>query len=339
MRVLSGMQPSGDAHLGNYFGSMKPNIDLLSSGAEENIYIIVDLHALTTMHNADDLRKQRQNLTKDMLACGFDPSKGILFFQSYVPEHTELAWILSCVTPVGLLERAVSYKEKVQEGIEASAGLFTYPVLQAADILLYDANVVPVGKDQKQHLEMARDIAQKFNHRYGSTPLPSRLGRAETGTTGGEGALVVPEARIRDDVAVVPGTDGRKMSKSYGNTIPMFAGEKVIRRAIAEIVTDSKGVADAKDPDKNTIYLLHKLFLSPAEAKSLAEQYRKGGLGYGDAKKMLLEAFMDYFGEMRAKRAALKEADAEEVMMEGAKKAKKIAAATMERVRKATGLR
>jgi tryptophanyl-tRNA synthetase len=300
---------------------MKPNIDLLSAGAEENIFIIVDLHALTTMHNANDLRKQRQNLTKDMLACGFDPSKGILFFQSYIPEHTELAWILSCVTPVGLLERAVSYKEKVQEGIEASAGLFTYPVLQAADILLYDANVVPVGKDQKQHLEMARDIAQKFNHRYG------------------EGALVVPEARIRDDVAVVPGTDGRKMSKSYGNTIPMFADEKVIRRAIAEIVTDSKGVADAKDPEKNTIYLLHKLFLSASEAKAVAEKYRKGGLGYGDAKKMLLEAFMDYFGEMRAKRAALKEADVEEVMMEGAKKAKKIAAATMERVRKATGLR
>lgn len=319
MRVLSGIQPSGDPHLGNYFGYIKPNIDLL--GQEENLLMIADLHALTTVHDPDELRQFRQSLSKDFLACGFDPKRGTLFFQSYIPEHSELAWILGCVAPMGLIERAVSYKEKVQQGLEANVGLFTYPVLQAADITLYDANLVPVGKDQVQHIEIARDIAQKFNSRYG------------------EGTLVLPEARVQKEVAVVPGIDGRKMSKSYRNTIPLFGSEKEIEKVIMSIVTDSKGVADPKDPEKNTIYLLHKLFLSPADAKSLAEKYRKGGLGYGDAKKMLLAAFMDYFGGMRAKRASLKDSDAEEVIKEGAKKAKKIAEGTMERVRKATGLR
>jgi tryptophanyl-tRNA synthetase len=318
MRVLSGMQPSGNVHVGNYFGSMKPNIDLL--GADENIYIVVDLHALTTVHDPDELRRYRQDLMMDMLACGFDASKGILFFQSYIPEHAELAWILSCVTPVGLLERSVSYKDKISQGHDANAGLFMYPVLQAADILLYDADVVPVGKDQKQHLEISRDIAQKFNHRYG----------ADT--------LVVPEAQIRDDVAVVPGTDGKKMSKSYGNTIPLFADDKTTEKIIMGIVTDSKGVEDPKDPETCFVYQIHSLLLDEGKKKALAEKYRAGGLGYGEAKKMLLADFFEYFGAMREKRANIKEKEVEEVIMEGSKKARSIAEKTMGRVRKAVGL-
>lgn len=319
MRVLSGMQPSGEAHLGNYFGSIKPNVDL--QGAEENIYVIVDLHALTSVQDPDELRRYRQGLTMDLLACGFDPQKSILFFQSYVPEHTELAWILSCVTPMGLLERAVSYKEKVEQGLPASAGLFIYPVLQAADILLYDADVVPVGADQKQHLEIARDIAVKFNHTYGDV-------------------FTVPEPRIRKEVAVVPGTDGQKMSKSYGNTIPLFAEEKVIEKAIMGIVTDSKDVAAPKDPETSTIYLLHKLFLSDAQARALAEEYRRGGLSYSEAKKRLFHAYFGYFKPMCEKRKALETDDtvAERVIQDGAKRAKKIAEKTMLRVRKAVGL-
>jgi len=323
MRVLSGIQPSGDPHLGNYFGSIKPNIDLL--GEVENIYFIADLHALTSMHDPKALRLARHDLVLDLLACGFDPEKAILFFQSDVPEHTELAWILSCITPMGLLERAVSYKDKVQNGLEATHGLFSYPVLMAADILLYDSDVVPVGKDQKQHVEMTRDIARKFNHRYG------------------EGTLVVPDVRIREEVAVVPGIDGQKMSKSYGNTIPLFGDEKEIKKAIMGIVTDSKAVAEEKDPDNNTIYRIHKLLLSKEEAKTLAAKYRQGGLGYGDAKKMLFEAYMDFFGPMRARRQVLAERDRKEgyvaqVMGEGAARARKIAGASLERVRRAVGL-
>jgi len=321
MRVLSGMQPSGEAHLGNYFASMKPNIELLDSDSDENIFIVVDLHAMTTLQNPEELRKYRQELVRDMLACGFDPEKGILFFQSYVPEHTELSWILSCVTPMGLLERAVSFKEKVQQGVDANAGLFTYPVLQAADILLYGADTVPVGKDQKQHLEMARDIVSKFNNRYG------------------EDLLVVPEARIRDDVAIVPGTDGQKMSKSYGNTLPIFADEKVLEKAIMGIVTDSKGVEEPKDPEACTVFKLHSLFLDEGQKKKLADKYRAGGLGYGDAKKALFETFMDFFGPMRKKREAIRKKEEIAVIEDGAKRAGKIASATMKRVRKAVGLR
>lgn len=322
MRVLSGMQPSGDVHLGNYFGSMKPNIELLhSKEADENLYVIVDLHALTTIHDPVELREYRQNLTKDMLACGFDPKKGILFFQSYVPEHTELSWILSCVTPMGLLERAVSYKDKVEKGISASVGLFTYPVLMAADILLYDADVVPVGKDQKQHVEMARDMAMKFNNTFGKD------------------LLVVPDVRIREEVAVVPGTDGKKMSKSYGNTIPLFADEKTVKKTIMGIVTDSKGVEEPKDPKECIVYQIHSLLLDESGKKELARKYQEGGFGYGDAKKMLLESFMDYFGPMRERRSKLKDDDVQAVIMEGSKRAKGIAERTMERVRKAVGLR
>ncbi len=318
MRILTGIQPSGAPHLGNYFGYFKQNIELL--GEEENLLMIADLHALTTMHDPDQLRQFRQDLSKDFLACGFDPSRGTLFFQSYVPEHTELAWILSCVTPMGLLERAVSYKDKMQQGLEANVGLFCYPVLQAADILIYDADVVPVGKDQQQHIEIARDIAIKFNNRYG------------------KGTLVAPEPKI-SEAAVVPGIDGKKMSKSYGNTIPLFADETIVKKAIMSIVTDSKGVDDPKDPQECVIYQIHSLFLNDSEKKELAAKYRAGGLGYGDAKKMLFEAFMDEFGPMRERRAKLKDAEVEEVIIKGSTRARTIAGRTMERVRKAVGLR
>ncbi len=320
MRVLSGIQPSGIAHLGNYFGYIKPNIDLLDTG--DIMLMIADFHALSTVHNPEDLRKYSVDVVMDLLACGFDPEKGTLFLQSHVAGHAELMWILSTVSPMGLLERAVSYKDKVAQGLEGNVGLFTYPVLQAADILIYNADTVPVGKDQKQHIEIARDIAQKFNGRYGS------------------GFFVLPEARIQQEVAVVPGTDGLKMSKSYGNTIPLFGDEKAIKKSIMGIVTDSKDVAAPKDPETCIVYNIHKLFLSGSEQKELAEKYKAGGMGYGDAKKMLFETYMDYFGPMRNKRVELQKDPAyvHDVLKKGAAKAHLIASKTMERVRKAVGL-
>ncbi len=321
MRVLSGIQPSGSLHLGNFFGSIKPNLEQQGKTGE-SIFFVADLHALTTVQDAAMLRQARQDIILDYLACGFDPAKAIIFFQSDVPEHAELSWILSTVAPMGLLERAVSYKEKVQKGIAASVGLFTYPVLMAADILLYDATHVPVGRDQKQHVEIARDLAIKFN------------------TAFGKDTLVVPEPVIRAEVAVVPGTDGQKMSKSYGNTIPLFGEEKAIEKAIMGIVTDSKGVSEPKDPEKCTVFQLHRLFLSSAEAKALAEKYRAGGLGYGEAKKMLYAEYLKQFGPLRSRRAELvRNPDlVGSVTREGAKRARLYASKTMQRVRKAVGL-
>lgn len=319
MRVLSGIQPSGKLHLGNYFGSMKPNFEMIGK-ADQNIFFIADLHALTTVQNAEDFKRIRREVLLDYLACGFDPDKAIIFYQSDVPYHTELAWILATVSPMGLLERAVSYKDKVEKGIAASVGLFTYPVLMAADILLYDTNLVPVGKDQKQHVEMARDIAGKFNTVYGET-------------------LVLPEPQIREDVATVPGIDGQKMSKSYGNTIPLFGEEKDIKKAIMGIVTDSKGPTDPKEPASCTVYQIHSLFLDPSAQKTLADEYRNG-LSYGDAKKKLFETYMDYFVSMRTKRMELEQnaSFVDDVAAEGAKKATTIASDTIKRVRKAVGL-
>jgi tryptophanyl-tRNA synthetase len=298
---------------------MKPNLDLVGK-AKESFYFIADLHALTTVQDPKELTKLRIDAALDFLACGFDPSKVTIWYQSEVLEHAELMWILSTVSPMGLLERAVSYKDKVEKGIAPGVGLFTYPVLMAADILLYNATHVPVGKDQKQHLEMTRDIAIKFNNTYGET-------------------LVVPEPVIHEDVAVVPGTDGQKMSKSYGNTIPLFGEEKDVKKAIMGIVTDSKGVEDSKDPATCTVFQIHKLFLSASEQKALAEKYKAGGMGYGDAKKMLLETFMDYFGPMRAHREALvKKGHVREILTEGATHARAEAGKTMEKVRKAVGI-
>ncbi|TSC79160.1 MAG: tryptophanyl-tRNA synthetase [Candidatus Peregrinibacteria bacterium Gr01-1014_25] len=319
VRVLSAMQPSGQLHLGNYFGSMHPNMEWMGK-AESSFYFIVDLHALTTVQNPDDLRRFRRDALLDYLACGLDPEKATVFFQSDVPEHCELAWILSTVTPMGLLERAVSYKEKVEKGIAATVGLFTYPVLMAADILLYDTTVVPVGKDQKQHVEMTRDIAMKFNHTFGET-------------------FVIPEPQIQEAVAVVPGTDGQKMSKSYGNTIPLFGAEKAIEKAIMGIVTDSKGPSDPKDPETCTIYRIHKLLLPPKEAETLAEEYR-AGIPYGEAKKRLAQTYKDFFAPMRAKRETLlaKPSLLDDIAAQGAAKARAVASRTMERAREATGL-
>ena len=299
---------------------MVPNLAAIAE-ATESWYFIVDLHALTTVRDPEELRRFRFDAALDLLACGFDPAKAVLFFQSDVPAHAELSWVLSTVTPMGLLERAVSYKDKVEKGIAASVGLFTYPVLMTADILLYDADTVPVGKDQKQHVEMARDIAQKFNSAYGET-------------------FVLPEPRIRADVAVVPGTDGQKMSKSYGNTIPLFGDEKAIKKAIMGIVTDSKDVSEPKDPETCTVYKIHQLFLTKDAADALADRYRAGGLGYGDAKKMLFEAYMQHFAPMRAQREMLlkKKDYVADVLVTGAKKAQSYAAQTMDRVRRAVGL-
>lgn len=319
MRVLSGIQPSGQLHLGNYFGSIKPNLEYVGK-AEESFFFIADLHALTTVQDPKLLRQFRTDTVLDYLACGFDPEKAVLYFQSDIAEHTELMWILSTIAPMGLLERAVSYKEKVEKGIAASVGLFTYPVLMAADILLYQANVVPVGKDQKQHVEMTRDIAIKFNNQYGET-------------------FIVPEPMIREDTAIVPGVDGQKMSKSYGNTIPLFGSEKEIQKAIMGIVTDSKGMHDPKDPDTCVIFQIHKLFLSAADHKALATEYRNG-LPYGEAKKKLLETYMDVFAPMRARREELlgKPEYVLEMMADSAKKAQAIAVMTMAGVRTAVGL-
>ncbi len=319
MRVLSGIQPSGELHLGNYFGSIKPNLEFLGK-AEQSFFFVADLHALTTIHHAEELRKARENIVLDYLACGFDPEKALIYEQSKIPEHTELLWILATVAPMGLLERAVSYKEKVEKGIPATVGLFAYPVLMAADILLYRADVVPVGRDQKQHLEITRDLAAKFNATYG------------------EGIFKLPEPLIREESAVVPGTDGQKMSKSYGNTIPLFADDAAVKKAIMGIVTDSKEAKEPKDPKTSVIFQIHKLLLSAAEAEALADEYR-AGLPYGEAKKRLLEAYLDYFRPMREKRRKLTAKDAEAVLRGGTARARAIAQETMEAVRSAVGLR
>lgn len=319
MRVLSAVQPSGQLHLGNYFGSLRPNLAFQERADAEMIYFVADLHALTTIHDPSALRQYREDIVLDFLACGFDPQKSVIFYQSAVPAHAELAWILSTVTPMGLLERAVSYKEKAEKGISAMAGLFSYPVLMAADILLYGTDLVPVGKDQKQHLEIARDIAVKFNRMYGEV-------------------FVVPEPLIREEVAVVPGIDGQKMSKSYGNTIPLF-DEEGARKAIGRIVTDSKDAKDAKNAKDSVIFQIHKLFLSPAEAKVLAEEYR-AGLPYREAKERLFATYSAFFAPMRQRRKELKgkRGYLQEVMEEGRKKAHTLAEETMVRVRRSVGL-
>jgi len=320
MRVLAGYQPSGSFHLGNYFGSIRPILEFQKK-SDAVFVMIADMHALTTVHDSDQLRKFLRDAVLDFLACGLDPQKTVLFRQSEVSMHAELAWILSTVAPMGLLERAVSYKDKVEKGIDATVGLFTYPVLQAADILLYDIDVVPVGKDQQQHLEIARDIAIKFNNRFGDV-------------------LRVPKAAIPEDVAVVPGTDGQKMSKSYGNTIPIFGDEKIIKKAIMGIVTDSKGPTEPKDPNTSVVYQIHKNFLDEATRWGVAKEYEQG-LSYGDAKKKLFETYIDHFQKMREKRAELESNPAlvEKIIADGDARARATAQKTMDAVKEAVGLR
>jgi tryptophanyl-tRNA synthetase len=319
MRSLSGIQPSGILHIGNYFGMMQPAIALQARG--EAFYFIADYHALTTVDNPETLRANRRRVALDFLACGFDPSRGALFLQSDVPQVTELAWILSTVTPKALLERAHSYKDKVARGLPASAGLFTYPVLMAADILIYDSDVVPVGKDQKQHLEMTRDIALKFNETFGSV-------------------LKLPEPYIQASTETVPGIDGQKMSKSYGNTIDIFGDEKEARKRVMSIVTDSSPVEAPKDPESSTIFQLYSLFATTEETAAMREVFRCGGTGYGDFKKQLFAKLWEYFEPMRKRREEIQRDNSyvNDVLSLGAQSANEVAEKVMARVRAAVGL-
>jgi len=324
MRILSGIQPTGILHIGNYFGMMRPAIALQDEG--EALYFIADYHALTSLRDPLALRENSRRVALDFIACGLNPDKAALFRQSDVRQVTELAWILSTVTPVSRLELAHSYKDKIARGAPAAAGLFTYPVLMAADILIYDSDIVPVGKDQKQHLEIARDIATRINEIFGS----KREGRV----------LKLPEARIQAQTEVVPGIDGQKMSKSYGNTIDIFGDEKEMRKRVMSIVTDSTAVEAPKDPDTSTIVQLYTLVASKEEAEEMREQFRKGGRGYGDFKKQLFEKLWDYFAPMRKRRdEILRHKDyIESVLAQGAGRANSIADGVMKRVRQAVGL-
>ena len=321
-RVLTGITPSGTLHIGNYFGAMRPAIELQAGG--DAYYFIADYHSMTAITDAKERLAYTQGIALDWLACGLDPAKSVFWRQSDVPEVCELTWLLGSLTPMGLLERAHSYKDKTAHGLSPNFGLFAYPVLMAADILLYDTHVVPVGKDQKQHLEMTRDIAIKFNLAYG------------------EGTFVVPDEQIREDVAVIPGLDGQKMSKSYGNTIEIFGDEKALRKKIMGIVMDSRTPQEPKpDADKNLAVQLLKLFAPVAVATDFENRLRTGGLGYGDLKKTLFEHYWNFFAPYRATRAELAANPdyVEQVLREGAERARAVAAQTMARARKACGLR
>jgi tryptophanyl-tRNA synthetase len=320
MRILSGIQPSGTLHLGNYFGMMRPSISLQEVG--EAFYFIADLHALTTVQNAALLRQNVREVAIDFLACGLDPERVCFFRQSDVPAVTELSWILSTVAPMGLLERCHSYKDKLARGLPASHGLFSYPVLMAADILLYDSDVVPVGKDQKQHLEVTRDLAVKINELYGEV-------------------FKLPEPRIQDESAVVPGVDGAKMSKSYDNTIPIFAEEKVFRKRIMAIQTDSTPVEDPKPLEGSTILSLYRLVAADEDYLKMEAAFRAGGRGYGDFKKQLFEILWTFFQPMREKRnELLNNPDlVDSILSAGSQRANEVASRVMARIRTATGLR
>src|SRR5436190_8342817 len=320
MRILSGIQPSGALHLGNYFGMMKPAIELQDRG--EAFYFIANYHSMTSLFEAEQRRKNTLDVALDFLACGLDPEKSVFFKQADVPEVTELTWLLSTVTPMGLLERATSYKDKVAKGVSPNHGLFAYPVLMAADILIYDSNIVPVGRDQKQHVEMTRDIASKFNETYGKT-------------------FVIPEAQIREEVALVPGIDGQKMSKSYGNTIEIFGDEKNTRKRIMGIVMDSRSPQEPKpDANKNLAIQLLKLVAPVEVAKDFEQRLRAGGLGYGDLKMALFEHYWNCFAVARARRAELAgNLDyVQQVLHEGATKARALALQVLKRAKEAAGL-
>ncbi len=319
MRILSGIQPSGKLHIGNWFGMMKPALELQDQG--ETYLFIANYHALTSVSDPDALRRETLNVALDFLACGLDPERTVFFRQSDVPEVTELTWLLSIVTPMGLLERCHSYKDKTAKGLSPNHGLFAYPVLMAADILAYQSTTVPVGRDQKQHVEVTRDIALKFNNLYGPV-------------------FTIPEPSIRDDVAVVPGVDGQKMSKSYNNHLELFGDVKELRSRIMRIVTDSKSLADPKDPETCTVFRLYRLFAAPADARAMAERYRAGGYGYGDAKKALFEAMQNALAPFRRRRAELSENldGVEAVLRKGAERARTAARETLDKARIAMGL-
>ncbi|MHC4185451.1 MAG: tryptophan--tRNA ligase [Planctomycetota bacterium] len=319
MRVLSGIQPSGRLHIGNYFGAMRQHLRLQAEN--DCFYFIADYHALTSNPSPADVARHALDVTMDYMALGLDIERTVFWRQSDVPEVTELTWILSCVTPMGLLQRCTSYKDKVAQGLSPNHGLFAYPVLQAADILIYKSDLVPVGADQKQHIEVTRDIAVRFNNAYGEI-------------------LTVPREHIIESVAVVPGTDGQKMSKSYGNTIEIFEPEASATKKIMRIVTDSTPVDQPKDPDKCNVFALLKLVASTEELTEWDGRYRRGGMGYSEAKKRLAELMADYFKPFRQKRTELENDvnHVREVLADGARRAKAVAATTLAEVRRAVGL-
>ena len=319
-RILSGIQPSGVPHIGNFFGMMRQALELQEKG--DAYLFIADLHSLTVNPKPEELRERIDRLALDFLACGLDPEKTAFFRQSDINGICELTWVLNCITNMGLLERAHSYKDKIAKGFVPNNGLFSYPVLMASDILIYKADSVPVGKDQKQHLEITRDLAIRFNQMYGDI-------------------FVIPEPIIPETVAVVPGIDGQKMSKSYNNTIELFGNEKQIRKKIMSIPTDSTPMEDPKDPDKCNIYKLYCLFADEVQKAELAAKYRGGNFGYGHAKQALFEAYMDFFAPMRKRREELAKDPGyiQSILKKGAEKANAIASETLEEVRKAVGLR
>ena len=321
MRFLTGLQPSGQLHIGNYFGAIKPAVELQEKG--EAFYFIANYHAMTTMESAAKLRENTMSLAVDFLACGLDPKKAVLFSQSAVPEVNELAWILSTVCPMGLLERCHSYKDKVAKGFSPSHALFAYPALMAADILLYNSDAVPVGKDQKQHLEVTRDLAAKINDTFGAD------------------IFKLPEAIISEVTAVVPGLDGQKMSKSYGNTLPIFGEEKPLRKLInKKVVTDATPLEDPKPTENSIILALYKLFATPEQYQAMVDAHHAGGVGYGQFKKDLFEAYWEYFRAAREKREWILAHPeyVDDVLNTGAARAREEAAKVLTRVRKAVGL-
>ncbi len=320
MRVLSGIQPTGRFHWGNYFGAIRQYIDLQHE--HEGYYFIANLHALTTIRQPELLRQLCRDAALDLLALGLDPAKATLFMQSDVPEVSQLSWILMTGTPMGLLERCHAYKEKKAKGLAADAGLFTYPVLMAADILAYDANWVPVGQDQVQHIEVCRDIASSFNHHFGP-------------------AFILPEARVLDAAAKVPGTDGEKMSKSYGNTISMFEDPKAIRKKIMRIQTDCRPMESPKDPLTDHLYQLFSLFAPSDKVSDMAELYRRGGFGYGEIKKALADAAEQFFKPAQDRRAELEARPdtVADILKYGAQRARVKAAEVLDRVESACGIR
>jgi tryptophanyl-tRNA synthetase len=320
MKILSGIQPSGQLHIGNYFGMMLPMIRNMEKG--ELYAFIVNLHALTSVHEREKLSEGTLEAAADFIALGLDPDRCIFWVQGDVPEVTELTWILSTLTSMGLLERCHSYKDKIAKGIAPSHGLFSYPVLMAADILLYQAEVVPVGKDQKQHLEVARDIGIRFNHIFGET-------------------FVIPEPAIEESVATVPGVDGQKMSKSYDNTIPIFSEGKQLKKRVMAIQTDSKPVEEPKDPDICNLFNIFKLFAPADRLAEVRKLYVEGGAAYGYIKQELVELIADYFKDARAKRAELlqNKDSLKKILAQGAQKARDKAAPTLELVRQRVGLK
>ena len=325
--VVSGVQPSGTLHLGNYFGALRQHLALHKE--HEAYYFIVNYHALTTVRDAEALERYSLDVALDYLALGFDPEHAALFLQSDVPEVVELAWVFLCLTPVSQLEKGVAYKDKVAQGLSANAGLFTYPVLQAADILIYGGAergvLVPVGQDQKQNIEISRDLAQKFNHEFCPEDAP---------------VFPIPEPLILDDVAVVPGLDGQKMSKSYGNTIGIFDEGKALKKKVMAIVTDSTPLEEPKDPEADNVFALIKLFADDAKREEIAAAYRAGGYGYGHAKKELLGLISEHFADARERRKELQQRPdyVRDVLRDGALRARAAAAPVMERVRERVGL-